>query len=316
MRCPLCERPGEGVLTRQLRGGPGEVRWCESCRLGFIEAPDQDSLAAFYATEYRKLHGPVLGRVSDPEETFQTHVGQQGGRLKLLAPHLRPSFRVLEVGCSTGHFLYHVKPLVAEVVGVDYNPEHAAWAAARLGCRTFGEGLEKAGLESGSFDVVCAFQTLEHVADPVAFVGVLASHLRPGGLLMIEVPNLHDLLLSVFDVPRYQSFFYHSAHLLYFTRESLAAVMARAGFAGEVVFTQDYNLTNHLNWIHTDQPQPTGAMGLGPARLPNVREDLEPALREDLDRWLAEADAAYRALLARHGKTDNMTFLGRRDGGP
>ena len=112
---------------------------------------------------------------------------------------------MLEVGCATGHFLFNVRRHVGEIVGVDYDGGAAAFAAERCGCKTYGGALSSSGLAEASFDVVCAFQTLEHVPEPVAFASELARYLRPGGILVIEVPNLADPLRSLYDVPEYRN---------------------------------------------------------------------------------------------------------------
>ncbi len=46
-----------------------------------------------------------------------------------------------------------------------------------------------AGAQPGTFDVVCAFQVLEHVSEPGAFLRQCLQALRPGGLLIVSTPN-------------------------------------------------------------------------------------------------------------------------------
>jgi len=309
--CPLCSQAADRLLSESLRSGPGKVHFCPGCDLAFLDPASLPDPESYYATRYRQEHGPVIGKVSDAAEVFAAHVGYQQARLDLLSPHLTTAAELLEIGCSCGQFLHHAIGRAGRVAGIDYNPDHTAFARDRLGCDIFAGPPEKAPFAPASFDIVCAFQTLEHAPDPVAFIGTMARFLKPGGLLVLEVPNLYDPLRSVYDCEAYRSFYFHEAHLFYFSGRSLAATAARAGFAGTLHYVQDYNLTNHLHWVHRNAPQPNCHLGLGEARLP-LSPACPPEAEAALDAWAQEAGRSYKTVLADLGLTDNVTFLGRR----
>ena len=69
------------------------------------------------------------------------------------------------------------------------------------------------------------FQVLEHVDDPIAFLAQVRRYLRPGGRLIVEVPNVDDWLLSVFSVPGYEDFDYRAPHVFYYSTRTLREVM-------------------------------------------------------------------------------------------
>jgi len=299
------------AYTNQLRHGPGIALYCAACDLGMLQDQGWADLKTYYDQDYRKRHGPTLNQPSSYQEIFDAYVPYQGSRIECLKPWLHPRARLLEVGCCTGHFLHEVKSLVGEVVGVDYDARAARFASDVCRCRTFGGPLEEAGLEPASFDLVCTFQTMEHVPDPIRFATLLKRYLKPGGTICVEVPSLHDPLLSVFRNPGYRTFHFHEAHLFYFSPASLRAVMERAGFRGEVRGRQDYNVLNHLHWIMSNGPQSTCREGLGPPRLP-IADDVEPALRAELEAWIEQVDRQYKTLMAKHGRTENVIFLGTR----
>jgi len=308
MECYLCGRKDLRRLTGRLRHGPGTVLVCDSCGLGMLETRVRD-LQGFYDGDYRKKYGPDLDRASTYEEIFQAYLPFQAHRVDLIRPYLGAGKRLLEVGCSTGHFLYHIRDLVGEAVGVDYDSGAAKFAGERCGVTTYGCDLLKTPLKPASFDVVCAIQTMEHVPDPVGFVKMLGRYLKEDGIIYIEVPNLADPLMALYENRAYTDFYFHEAHLLYFTEQSLSTVMKRSGFQGRTVFFQDYSLMNHLNWLFLDRPQPTCGEGLGPARLP-LTVPPDQAIRRDLDAFMDRADREYRSILAHHGYTDNMAFIG------
>ncbi|HUZ14088.1 MAG TPA: class I SAM-dependent methyltransferase [Caulobacteraceae bacterium] len=96
--------------------------------------------------------------------------------------------RILEAGCGPGGNLAMLAAF-GEVVGLEPDAETRAYAAQRSGVRIEG-GLLPADLpfEPETFDLVCAFDVIEHVDEDAAAVAALAALARPGGFLATTVP--------------------------------------------------------------------------------------------------------------------------------
>lgn len=112
---------------------------------------------------------------------------------------LPDGYRVLEVGCGTGFVLKELVHICqrGEVIGTDLYPEAVAFASARAGCQVLvGDVLKPLNL--GLFDVVCAFDVIEHLDDDVSILQGLRKLLKPGGTLLVTVPA-HQYLWSYFD---------------------------------------------------------------------------------------------------------------------
>jgi SAM-dependent methyltransferase len=107
------------------------------------------------------------------------------------AAHVGDGEAVLDVGCGAALFRHHVPR--ARYQGVDpFAPPDASPCVAR-------ESLaEHADRNPEAYDVVCAFQVIEHVADPLAFTGDMLRALRPGGRIVLCAP-LHPSPLT--DIP-------------------------------------------------------------------------------------------------------------------
>lgn len=104
--------------------------------------------------------------------------------------------RVLDVGCGPGRFLELAAERVREAVGIDSNPTAVA-ALRDRGLDAMAVGLTD--LPPAAFDTVCAFQVLEHVESPPEFLRSLLSATKPGGTVLLSVPNADRLRLGALD---------------------------------------------------------------------------------------------------------------------
>lgn len=109
-------------------------------------------------------------------------------------PYIKPNQTVLEVGCGEGNFLMKCKKKGANVTGIELNM-NALSVAIKKGLNMHSELIEPFSEHHKSqFDVVCAFQVLEHIYDVSDFLKDCLVCLKPGGLLIIGVPNSNPFI--------------------------------------------------------------------------------------------------------------------------
>ena len=105
---------------------------------------------------------------------------------------------------------------------------------------------------------VLYFFVLEHIADPLDFLKMQLSLLKPGGKIIFEIPSAADPLYSVYDIPAFERFYWSIAHPWYFNEVSTHCLLKKLGATYNIIREQRYDLSNHLVWARDGKP---GGMG-------------------------------------------------------
>ena len=107
--------------------------------------------------------------------------------------------RILEIGCGTGHNLSMLAGF-GHVDGLELDDEMRALSEKRLGRKIMRSPLpELSEVKDKSYDLIGAFDVIEHIDDDVAAVAAIATKLKPGGKFMMTVPA-HPWMWTAHDV--------------------------------------------------------------------------------------------------------------------
>lgn len=178
----------------------------------------------------------ILGRAVDPLRYGggdASAPAEVPGIIRTLIPG---NVRLLDVGCGTGGQACAINQgKNNEIVAVEPDPLRAA--AARSNGLNVYEGFFDDHFVAcfGSFDVIVLADVLEHVADPAQMLALVRGCLRPGGSVIVSVPNVAHwtvrlrLLLGKFEYT--EGGIMDSTHLRWYTRKSLLSLVKNAGFA-------------------------------------------------------------------------------------
>ena len=241
--CCLCGVPG--TLVHDV--APFGVVRCPQCALVFIsprlrpEALQRlyDDVGYFEGGVYgNALSGSALsgddgaqaggGRLS-PAMLLQR--AWTAGRLRLIerehggAP---AGGRLLEVGAGYGLFLAAARAAGWTTSGVELSRTGARHARETLGLDVFCGQVEDAPLSPG-FDVVCAWDTVEHVPDPLAFWRTARSLVADDGVVLFSTPYYSSLPARLLGTRWWT--LKPTEHIWHFTPRTHALLLARAGFA-------------------------------------------------------------------------------------
>ncbi len=218
MACPACQGWGfRKLFVKKNR----KFYQCRSCGLERQwPLPTQAELCAYYEQSYRDGMYREFVSANDMKQLTAR------ARFKQIRDWVRQG-TWLDVGCSDGVFLNVLRDEGVAAEGIDVSQGAIDLAREKGLLATCGTLLD-AG-EGKSFQMITAFDVLEHVIDPWRFMQEVAQRLSPGGRAVISVPNLKSW--SHFLMGRRWYFYIPEEHLHYFSPTSLTRLCERAGLS-------------------------------------------------------------------------------------
>ena len=150
-------------------------------------------------------------------------------RLEAIEKFVPARGRLLDVGCALGFFMEAAAHRGWLVEGVDISDHATSYARDELGLDARTGTLHTVALDPDSFDVVTAWDVIEHVLDPVEELRAMRRLLRPGGLLVLSTPDIGSRVARV-TKSRWMGFKLAEEHLVYFDRDTIEKAVAHAGF--------------------------------------------------------------------------------------
>jgi SAM-dependent methyltransferase len=240
--CPACR--GEEAWPRfAVAGISSPVVVCVRCGLGrFHPIPEPEVVRGFYPDEY---YGEPGTKFQPLVERLVRLVGER--HIGFLSRNLAPGARVLDVGCGRGVLLGPLADRGFEVHGLEISSEAARGADPRAEIRIAAK-VADAGYEESAFDEVIIWHVLEHMSDPRGTLDELHRVLKPGGRLVVAVPNFESAQARWtgaawfhLDLPR---------HLYHFPVSALRAMLSKVGF--EVISEHHFSLRqNPFGWVQS-----------------------------------------------------------------
>ncbi len=219
MLCHLCQ----SEQSRELFENNGH-RYVRCRRCGLIARADIESAQA--ASEYQS----DLYQQQQSSHDLERRSAIFRPALDELAA-LRQPGRLLDVGCGDGLFLKLAADQGWQSHGIELSPMAVQQARRRLGGpdgRIICDEVGQAHFSDGYFDVVTLFNVLDQVTRPMDQLREIHRVLKPGGLLIVRVPNaaFHVTLLRRWSALAPQLV----VHLYSFSASTLRAALERAGF--------------------------------------------------------------------------------------
>ena len=211
--------------------GDGRILKCGSCGIIFL-SPD---LIIPEVEKYYSQGDYWRDKLSDPQQLEMVRRNARA-MLSWLALYKKPdkSIKLLDIGSHEGTFVEEANNFGYQAKGTEPNKRIVAQAQARGLPITEGTIEALAGEEK--FDIITLFHVLEHLPHPQPALEKIKKHLKEGGLLVLEVPNIESYLAQRHGLSWK---FIALEHLWYFSPLTLKNLLSGAGF--DIVFSLKRN---------------------------------------------------------------------------
>ena len=203
MNCVVCHFP------------VSHMKKCPVCGLvQFAPMPTAGVIAALYHEDLEHFE-PYIKEISVHREYFRKELG-----------FIKKKGTLLDIGCAMGILLEEAKKIGFKVQGVDISKDAVAY------CRKKGLSVSTKW-PSSKFDVITAFEIIEHERDPLAMVRHIHKLLNKGGLVLITTPNYDSVWRKIMG--KWWVGYRHPEHVTFWTPQSLTYLLAHTGFKNIVV---------------------------------------------------------------------------------
>jgi SAM-dependent methyltransferase len=245
VQCPICHAADSAPYAFcqdrlfGLAQGKFQLYRCLKCGCVFIDPiPDHSVLASWYPLEYwwSEASGSdspwarLFRRLESVHRDFVTadHVRFLVSCAEKNAPRGR---LLLDIGCGSGTFLHLAGQRGFVPHGMDASGRAVEIAHKQYGFPARQGEIGKDVWGGRRFDFITMFHVLEHLPDPRRGLEYARNLLEPGGILILQMPNMNSIQARVFrdrwyglDVPR---------HIINFSPKALSLLLEEMGFTFE-----------------------------------------------------------------------------------
>lgn len=225
---------------------------CKHCNLHYLNPrPDVSELNTIYPSEYYAYHLQSKNVETENHNSllYQARKFVYLNRLEKAISHCghNKKLNILDIGCADGRALNWYRKVRSNTVntfGVDFD-ERAVERARAAGHTVYQGRFEDVDMPTNFFDMAVATHVIEHVADSKAFARRAYEVIKPGGILLLETPNIDSLDARIFRQHHWGGYHF-PRHWIFYSADSITRLVNELGF--EVIEIHYHPAPAFWNW--------------------------------------------------------------------
>lgn len=215
-----------------------DIVQCNNCHLVFLNfAPDDKFLTDYYSKNFFHDSGSKHGfsnyetESKNLQKTFKQHI-------EILRKY-QNNGNLLDIGCATGTFMEEAVKYW-QVYGVEIS-SYASGVAKQKKLKVFTGKLEESPYKKQKFNIVTLWDTIEHLPDPLATMGLIFQMTEPDGIIALTTGDIGSRLSKVSG--RFWHLYNIPQHLSFFNRKTITHLLSKSGFKVKEITYPDVNFT-------------------------------------------------------------------------
>jgi len=223
--CPNC---GSSSCVTKFIEPPFQIVKCTNCALVYLGNPPDEGL--IYEQYYESIEPDGRNYRADSEDPHLAELYAINTQRSVCIAALRPSGRLLDVGCGRGNFLATVRNFGFEAHGIDISDRAIAYAQNQFKVNARVATLDDEVNTHNHYDVITLWHVLEHFVDPFKHLQQARSLLKEDGICVVEVPNLNSLKFKI-SRSKWYGGNHPQYHRTFFSAGTLKRALVKAGFS-------------------------------------------------------------------------------------
>ena len=246
MKCRICNSEQSKFLFK-IREKNDEIKFikCDECGLVYTDLIlSTIKLQETYSEQYfrENYHNVLSSKISFFKEI-----------LEFIESQTKKVGKLLDVGCGVGTFLEIAKTKKWDAIGVEISNSAIRNTQKKKNLEVYEGSIELLPRQYKDFDLITAWDVIEHVEDPVDFLLHINKILKKDGILVLKIPNSQSISVRFYMLLSRISnrdYIHATSHLSHFTASTISLTLEKAGFVVHKIQTApEPTTTNHdISW--------------------------------------------------------------------